>query len=131
MYALYDWCWGSDEQWLHSTTADMMLYSHDHGWYLPPPGPDWTQADMRAAVDVPHILTQRPTGLAQPMVEEVAQELEKVDRDALAEMLRQVPVQWPVRDDELETLGWFLERRAPMVAERLRALVSSQGGGPR
>ncbi|HEY3747996.1 MAG TPA: HipA family kinase [Pseudonocardiaceae bacterium] len=33
IFALYDWCWGDDAQWLHCTTADMTTYSHDHGWY--------------------------------------------------------------------------------------------------
>ncbi len=123
IYALYDWCWGRDEQWLHSTTNDMTIYSHDHGWYLPPSGPKWDTQLLRDYVDLPHPLPQSSAGLHYPAVEAVARELEKIDKSLLAAMLRRVPGAWPVSDAELETLGWFLERRAPAVAARMRALV--------
>ena len=32
IFALYDWCWGGDDQWLYSESADRAVFSHDHGW---------------------------------------------------------------------------------------------------
>lgn len=39
LFALHDWCWGGDDQWLYSEVADRETFSHDHGWYLPETGP--------------------------------------------------------------------------------------------
>ena len=122
IFALYDWCWGSDEQWLVSTTSENSTFSHDHGWYFPPPGPKWEPQALRDNVDTPHPLGQSAEGLERSEVERVSAALDAVTRDELAEILRRVPVQWPRDDNELETLGWFLERRAAGVANRLRGL---------
>ena len=61
VFALYDWCWGGDDQWLYSETDDKKLFSHDHGWYLPEVGNTWTQMALIARVDEPHALSW-PTG---------------------------------------------------------------------
>jgi hypothetical protein len=34
-------------------------------------------------------------------------------------ILRDIPREWPVSDSELEAVGFFLERRAEQVAQRL------------
>lgn len=52
--------------------------------------------------------------------------LEKINRDALVNILCGVPASWPVSNDDLEALGWFLEYRAPSVASRIRALVGRE-----
>lgn len=123
IYALSDWCWGGDLQWLYSLADMMTVYSHDHGWYLPPEGQDWDAASLAAEVDTPHELTDPFPGARRADVEEFAQALERVNRSDLVAMLTAVPTSWPVADDELEALGWFLERRAPQVAVRLRRLA--------
>lgn len=122
VYALFDWCYGSDQQWLYDLDDDRRLYSHDHGLYLPG---DWhvDAASLTAEVDVPHPLPDPPTGLSPVAVEEVAVALEAVTRTGLACILNGVPASWPVTDDVLEALGWFLEARAPGVAVRLRGLA--------
>jgi len=123
IYALHDWCWGSDQQWLHSTTQENSIYSHDHGFYFPPASWRWEAEALRADVDKAHVLGQATDGLRQRDLWDVADALEKVDKMALLSILRRVPRVWPVTDAELETLGWFLERRAGAVAARLRELV--------
>ncbi|MEV6983969.1 hypothetical protein AB0M95_22300 [Sphaerisporangium sp. NPDC051017] len=75
------------------------------------------------SVDEANVLPDVPNGLAPEAVEAVAEALETIDRDALVKILRAVPASWPVSDEALATLGWFLEHRAPAVANRLRALV--------
>ncbi len=56
VHALYDWCWGADPQWLYDPADEWRLYSHDHGFYLPPGSADLTEADMKANVGVAHPL---------------------------------------------------------------------------
>ncbi|MEU8232800.1 HipA family kinase [Actinoplanes sp. NPDC048967] len=123
IFALHDLCWGSDQQWLHSTTNQNSIYSHDHGFFLPPSGWGWDVDALRAYVDRPRPLMQSAEGLAQSDLWSVADEIDKVDKAALLGILRRVPQAWPVSDSQLETLGWFLERRAGAVASRLRELL--------
>lgn len=123
VYALYDWCWGSDQQWLYDLDDDDRLYSHDHGLYLPS---GWWHgpAALEAHVDQPHVLPDPPAGVLPSAVDEVADRLEAVTRTEIASILNQVPAAWPVADDALETLGWFLESRASDVAVRMRSLLT-------
>lgn len=123
IFALHDLCWGSDQQWLHSTTRQNTIFSHDHGFFLPPSGWGWDADALRAHVDEPRLLMQPVDGLVQSDLWSVADAVDKVDRTALLGILRRVPDTWPVSDSQLETLGWFLERRAGAVAARLRELL--------
>lgn len=121
LIALYDWCWGDDTQWLITSADENKYYSHDHGYYLPPGGQEWSVADLEANADNAHELPGTRDGLDGDDVAHVADVLEDVNREALVDAIRQVPEDWPVTDEELETVGYFLEKRAPRVAERLAA----------
>ncbi len=125
--ALYDWCWGSDDQWLYCETDDRKLYSHDHGWYLPEPGPDWSPDSLATRVDEPHPAGYPVTDLDAAELRRLASVLRQPVRPALLDVLGGVPASWPVADDELEAVGFFLERRAPAVAARLLTMT---GGSP-
>lgn len=119
--ALYDWCWGGDQQWLVSTSAENQYFSHDHGWYLPPTGPLWTAADMQATIDEAHALADPGDAISEGIADEVARKLEGVTHDHLVAALRPIPTSWAVADTELEMAGFYLEYRASSVAARLRA----------
>lgn len=121
--ALYDWCWGGDDQWLYCETDDRKLYSHDHGWYLPEIGPEWSEATLMARVEEPRQMGGPASGLAVAEVSQLATTLQSLTRPQLAEFLGRVPVTWPASDSELEALGYFLERRASAVAGRMRELM--------
>lgn len=124
IYALFDWCYGSDQQWLYDIDDDRRIYSHDHGLYLPS-GWMTDPAALVGAVDQPHPLPDPPTGLSPAAIEEAADRLEAVTRADLASILNGLPAAWPVTDQLLETVGWFLERRAPAVALRMRNLQAT------
>lgn len=124
VYALYDWFFGHDAQWLYDIDADRTLYSHDHGLYIPPVGSGAIDAhQLEAMVDIPNVLAESPAGLSPAAANEIAGAIETVGRDTLATVLNSVPSCWGPDDQTLEVVGWFLEARAPAVAERLRALV--------
>ncbi len=118
--ALYDWCWGGDPQWLRVELDDQRYYSHDHGWYLPPEGQSWDAAELECLVDEPRPLPDSDAGFGLLAPADVATRLETVAHDDLVAALCSIPVSWPVADEELESVGFFLERRAPQVASRLR-----------
>lgn len=120
MFALYDWCWGGDMQGLCKTTEDHQFFSHDHGWYLPPNGQSWDIQNLQSCVDVPHELNQPKGGITSVMVNEVIKALEAVTRDQLVKVLCCIPKSWPVTNEQLETVGWFLESRVPGVVQRMR-----------
>jgi hypothetical protein len=124
VYALYDWCIGADEQWLYDLADDHAVWSHDHGLYLPPAGSGfWNRHDLVVKADEDHSWRDPPVGLSAAAANDVADALEKIDRPTLAGVLCSIPAAWPVSDEDLEAVGWFLEHRAPAVASRLRALV--------
>jgi len=122
--ALYDWCWGGDDQWLYSGPSDQELFSHDHGYFLPDTGPTWSIATLEGNVDVPHVKVCPLDGLDQQEVARVAESLRTLPQSRLIESLSLIPESWPVSDEELEAVGWFLQRRAPAVSARLEDLGS-------
>jgi hypothetical protein len=114
----------SDEQWLYHLDDDHALYSHDHGLYFPPAGRGcWTEADLVAEADTPHEWRDPRKSLSAAACEEVAAALEHISRESLVQVLCSIPASWPVSDEDLEALGWFLGYRVPAVASRVRALV--------
>lgn len=132
LFALHDWCWGSDSQWLFALSDERKTYSHDHGHFFPG-GPNWPSGldEIRTLVDDPHCLqddapSADPAGLDTDALRELADALDKVGSDDLVRILTVVPPEWPVADADLDLLGFFLEARAPQVAGRLRLMI---GGG--
>jgi hypothetical protein len=129
VFALYDWCWGGDDQWLYSEPEDRRIYSHDHGWYLPEVGPSWSLDTLVARVDEEHVAPWPTEGLSPTELDRLAAALRGVSRLELVDLLGRVPASWPVSDDELEAIGWFLERRSAAVARRLESMKGSPEGG--
>lgn len=121
IFALHDWCWGGDSQWLRRVTDDDKFFSHDHGHYFPQ-GPNWNEAALLANVDTPWELAKDTAGLELAEINRLASTLESVTHAQLRDVLVSVPAEWGIPDDELEAVGFFLERRAPAVAGRMRAI---------
>lgn len=126
VYALWDWCHGADDQWLYASHDDERVYAHDLGHFLPGLN-NWTSASLEAAVDQPRLPTWPPGGLDPAELDRLADALENLKRADLVAAINGLPSSWPVTDAELEVLGWFLERRANPVAERLRQLARTIG----
>lgn len=128
IFAVYDWCWGSDEQFLYEQDEKRRTtYSHDHGHYFPG-GPNWTADTLAANVDSAHEMSN-PVGLDPLAVRDYAKRLREVTRSDITGVLCGVPSEWAVATPELETLGWFLERRAEAVAARLDRIAETLTGG--
>ena len=122
-FALFDWCWGDDRQWLYDSAEDLTMYSHDHGHFLPG-APDWSGETLRQAVDLERSLDTSPDGLDRHELIRVANALEAMTTGPLLRILASIPASWPVDDQELEVLGWFLDCRRGPVAGRIRQLAA-------
>lgn len=137
--ALMDWCWGADDQWLYDSDDDEKTYSHDHGYFLPY-GPRWKhkRSEMETLVDQPSdsfqtlVANSHATDVSEVALLAYADNLDQLTAEQIADILCVIPTHWPpddpVNDDDLEFLGYFLQRRASMTANRLRALAMT--GGP-
>jgi len=121
LFALYDWAWGGDAQWLYRTD-DGSTHSHDHGWYFPPEGADWTVDELRACHDLPRLPGWDAMNLDRGAVATVSDRVLNVGREEIRSILQSVPPAWPVSDVELCVLGAFLEWRRTSVAAQLTAL---------
>ncbi|MFC0866262.1 HipA family kinase [Sphaerimonospora cavernae] len=63
VYALYDWCYGDDPQWLYDRDQDRSIYSHDHGLYLPPHHGTLDVEILKQCADEPNPLPDAADGL--------------------------------------------------------------------
>ena len=118
--ALSDWCYANDFQWLYDPTDDKKVYSHDHGWYLGSTGGAWTESTLRSKVDEWCRVKVSRAGLDPLEIDRIATALSGLTRKDLADILCNVPTEWPITDAALECVGWFLENRAAQAARRLR-----------
>lgn len=79
-------------------------------------------AALIAGVTAPAISCGDATGLDQGELERLAERLESLSESEIIGILNVVPSVWPVTDEQLGTLGWFLYERAAGVANRVRSL---------
>jgi hypothetical protein len=128
VFAIVDWFHGDDLQWLLDTSDDWTLHSHDHGWYLPPGGSDWTPVDLRSTVGVPRQTLGDAAGLDPAELDRLATAIEAVTDDVIADVLGAVPADWAIPAAELDCLGWYLAERRSGVASRLRVISQTQKG---
>lgn len=119
-FALYDWCWGDDMQGLVDLDDDNAFHSHDHGYFLPPGGPGWDTASLLANIGTAHELGGDGGGCDTVEVNRICNKLENLTDGDLLSVVGAIPRLWPVSDDELGTVAFYLQERAPDVAHRLR-----------
>lgn len=115
---LYDLCWGGDPQWLVAASDEYRVYSHDHGWYFPDTGPQWNPAAMLSQTATSHPLpdpTQHLRRLHYAELERLEARLATFTSETVSDIVRSVPVVWPVSSDDLARVGYFLERRIVTV----------------
>lgn len=120
--ALHDWLVGGDDQWLVSGDEENKYYSHDHGHYFSQHGgPNWTAEALRQDASAPVPLPGAdPQHLDQAEMSRLADGLEALTPEEIAEELANIPSSWPVTDEELEAVVGFADQRRTGVATRLR-----------
>ena len=108
----------------------MKYHSFDHGYFFDPSGGTIDVGEMLTEHGEPKTDRHKRSGkwldkakLDTNEFARLATALRDLDRDRLATGLRGVPLSWAVTDEELELIGWILERRAPAVADRMEELA--------
>jgi hypothetical protein len=122
LFALYDWLWGGDAQWLYSTREQNAYYAHDQGHFFPD-GPNWTVDSLNASRELPHTLAQPTAGLDPVELQRLADALGALTAEELRDVLPNFPASWPMDPIKLDTVIDFALHRATGVAQRLRSLI--------
>ena len=102
----------------------MRTYSHDHGNFLPE-GPNWTIDSLLRNVHCDHRFDGNTEGIPPYNLVEFSDRMRIVTRVELVSVLAGIPIEWPVTDEELEILGYFLETRIDDVRARLIRMSES------
>ena len=121
-FALHDWLWGQDEQWLRESLADNRYHAHDQGFYFPN-GPNWTPQHLMSSRDLAHPLGQQTAGLDRGELTRLADALDALIAQEIRAALPNLPATWPIDQAGLDAVVDFATHRAPAVAARLRVLV--------
>ncbi len=122
LYALSDWLYCGDLQWLRATDQENAYYSHDHGFFLT--GLDWTRESLAARGAEQGPITLDPNQLDPGELHRLADVLEGLDSPDIESAISGLPVSWSVSDEELAAVAHFANMRKAPVAARLRALVA-------
>jgi hypothetical protein len=125
-HALWDLCLGTDLQLLYDIGQQHQVWSIDHGLWFDSLEGDWS----------PELLQQRsgkpwdwpagelPSGLEKTGFTAAADAIDALSDTDLAGVMAGVPLEWGVSDNVLRTLALFIYARRPVVARRLREIVT-------
>lgn len=121
LYALSDWLYCGDLQWLRATDEDNAYYSHDHGFFLT--GLEWTKDSLAACGADQGPITLDSNQLDAAELNRLGDALEALSRADIEDAISGLPTSWPVSDEELAAVAQFADMRKSAAASRLRALV--------
>ena len=122
LYALCDWLYGGDFQWLRATAEENAYYSHDHGLFLT--GWSWTPESLASRQNESVPLTMEAEHLDPGELRRLADALESLERVTIEEAISGLPRSWPVSDEALEAVVDFADARKVAAAARIRGLVA-------
>jgi hypothetical protein len=113
---LYTWVVASDHQLIYRNTTPHLVFSVDHGHFLPG-GPGWSAATLQGAAQPlvdPNFAT---LALDHALFQSYVQRLAALTPEVLAASLARVHQSWGVPDSDLLTLGEFLLGRVAATVQ--------------
>lgn len=122
LYALSDWLYCGDLQWLRATDQENAYFSHDHGFFLT--GPEWTRESLAACGVEPGPITLDPAQLDPGEINRLGGALEGLSSADIEAAISGLPTSWPVSDEELAAVAQFADLRKAAAAARLRSLIA-------
>lgn len=123
--ALWELCFGEDEQWLYDRDNEEQVWSFDHGYWITGGEPEpLTAMDLEVTLRSWKPWEGSVKGMHPGAFLEVADRLEGLAVTDFIDAVASVPVAWGVSDDLLESLAWWLHQRRMHVAARMRALAN-------
>lgn len=123
--ALWELCYGEDEQWLYDRDNEEQVWSFDHGYWITGGEPEpLTPRDLEVTLRKWKPWEGSVRGMDPVAFLDVAAQLEALAVADFIDVAASVPVAWGVSDDLLESLAWWLYGRRIHVAGRMRALAN-------
>lgn len=122
--ALWHLCLGVDPQFIYERAERDRVWSIDHGLWFDNGAGDWTDLGGLEPLsghrwDDPE--WHGPRELDAQSCLEAAVAVEALTGEVLGEIMGTVPVEWGIRDDDLEHLATFIITRRPLTTAMLRA----------
>ncbi len=120
--ALWDWCFGSDEQWLYEHEADKSMWSFDHNmWFLD--SGNWGAEQCNGGTTGEWLWRGEWKGIDSDEILRVADLISKIARSQIQAACYSIPAEWGVPLNDLDALTEMLLQRRVGVADRLRVNV--------
>lgn len=118
--ALWDLCLGDDLQVLHDVTDDSTVWSFDHGLWFCNTEADWDADSLRSMADCSWdpFVTDGRLDAGELMC--LADRLESLSADQVADAVCNVPVEWQVPESDLRALAGFIWSRRRLTAFNMR-----------
>lgn len=121
--ALWDWCMGSDPQYLYDPAVEHQIWSFDHGFWLTGET-GWSPDLLVRLADEPWCLACDSSKADGTSLLEAADRLDAISAEQCISIAANIPQSWGVPDGDLEVVAWLLDRRRGAVVNRLRAAYS-------
>lgn len=123
--ALWELCYGEDEQWLYDRENEEQVWSFDHGYWITGGEPEpLTPLDLEVTLTKWKPWEGSVRGMDPVAFLEVAARIEALTVADFIDVVASVPVAWGVSDDLLESLAWWLHGRRMHVVGRMRAFAN-------
>lgn len=123
--ALWELCFGEDEQWLYDRDNEDQVWSFDHGYWITGGEPEpLTARDLEITLRAWKPWEGSVRGMDPSAFLEVADRIESLAVTDFIDAIASVPVAWGVSDELLESLAWWLHHRRIHAAERMRTLAN-------
>lgn len=119
-FALCQWCFGNDHQWIYDYADDFATYSHDHGAFLDFP---WTEQHLERQLLERLEHNINVSGLDEIELVRLSASLRNVSLADVVGFVSRIPSSWGILGTELALLARFLLCRAPIAARELEQLV--------
>ncbi|MFI8565688.1 hypothetical protein ACIGGF_03895 [Rhodococcus sp. NPDC078407] len=118
--ALWDWCFGSDEQWLYEHgDANRSMWSFDHNMWIHD-ARNWDADSCLRSHDVPWRWRGSWDQFDKSAILDTADRLEAVTRADLVGACYALPLEWGVPKPDIDALIDMLDYRRAGVSARLR-----------
>lgn len=122
--ALWHLCLGIDAQFIFERSADDRVWSIDHGLWFSNADGDWTDLgglDVFCSMTWDDPEWSGSQSISPEALLKAADAIENLHAEVLGEIAGSVPVDWGVRDEDLEHLALFIHKRRELVSGQLRA----------
>ena len=123
--ALWELCYGEDEQWLYDRDNEEQVWSYDHGYWITGGEPEpLTVKDLELTLTSWKPWDGPLKGMDPQAFVEMRERIEGLTVTDLIDVVASVPLAWGVPDDLLESLAWWFYRRRTHATARMRQLAA-------